>query len=57
MDFYFKIIGLISLITLLIYFFIKSYKSEKEFEVFCGISQNATETITLGIENEDYPFF
>lgn len=57
MDFYFKIIGLISLIALLVYLFIKSYYKEKEFEDFVEFHKNATETITLGLKNEDYPFF
>ena len=43
--------------ALLIYFLIKSHRSEKEFERFVKFHKNATETITLGIENEDYPFF
>ena len=57
MGYYLKIIGLISLIALLVYLFIKSYKSQKEFEHFVEFHKNATETISLGMKNEDYPFF
>lgn len=57
MDYYLKIIGLISLIALLAYLFIKSYIKEREFEGFVEFHKKATETITLGMKNEDYPFF
>jgi len=57
LGYYLKIIGLISLIALLVYLFIKSYKSQKEFEHFVEFHKNATETISLGMKNGDYPFF
>ena len=57
MGFYFKIFGLISIIALLIYFFIKSYYKEKEFKHFVNFHKSATKTITSGMENKDYPFF
>ena len=57
MGFYFKIFGLISIIALLIYFFIKLYYKEKEFKRFVNFHKSATKTITSGMENKDYPFF